>query len=216
MDFKISTEEYIEYLEEVYKRLLENRDYITELDLATGDGDHWVNMNLGFEEIVKQSDELKTLSLAEAFKKISMIMMSKIGGSSGVLYGGAYMAASKTLTESEYIGKFELLGIWEAMLEDIMNRGKTEVGSKTMVDSLYPAVDTLKTFIDEEESYETLITKVSEAAIDGANSTKDMPAIRGRASYQANKGVGHLDPGAVTMSYQIEEFSKYVLNKNRS
>lgn len=212
MSFRLTSKEYVEYLERVYDRLLENKDYITELDLATGDGDHWVNMNLGFEEIINQAKDLKSMSLFDTFKKISMIMMSKIGGSSGVLYGGAYMAAAKTLPEVSHLGRSELLSIWESMLSDIMTRGKAEIGSKTMIDALAPAVEELKIQIENGNDDTELLKSVAEAAMKGAEDTKDMPAIRGRASYQTNKGVGHLDPGAVTMAYQIEEFCEYVLS----
>lgn len=204
----------MEYIKAFYDLLQEHKDYISELDLATGDGDHWLNMNTGFGELVKNADQIKDLSLQDAFKKISMILMSKVGGSSGVLYGGAYMAAAKTLEAVDYIGRDELYKVYSAMLEDIMKRGKTEVGSKTMVDALAPAVEELKKKIDEEASDEELLKAVAEAARKGADATKDMPALRGRASYQADKGIGHLDPGAVTMAYQIETLCNYILQKS--
>src|SRR5699024_6399969 len=131
---------YMEYIEKFFELLQENKEYITELDLATGDGDHWLNMNTGFGELIKNQEEIKEMKLQDAFKKISMTLMSKVGGSSGVLYGGAYMAATKTLTGVDYIGRNELYNILNAMLEDIMKRGDSKKGSKTMVDALAPAV----------------------------------------------------------------------------
>lgn len=212
MGFKLDSSNYVEYLKDFYSLLQEKKDYVTGLDLATGDGDHWLNMNTGFGEVIKIEEELKEMTLQNVFKKIGMILMSKIGGSSGVLYGGAYMAASKVLGDVDYIGKNELYEVYSAMLEDIMKRGKTEVGQKTMVDALAPVVDKLKEQIDGEANDKDLLEAMAKAALDGAEATKDMPAIRGRASYQTNKGVGHLDPGAVTMAYQIEVLSKYILN----
>ncbi|HLS53132.1 MAG TPA: dihydroxyacetone kinase subunit L, partial [Tissierellaceae bacterium] len=104
-----------------------------------------------------------------------------------------------------------LYNILSAMLEDIMKRGKTEVGSKTMVDALAPAVEEYKAQMDKEADDKELLEAVAQAAKEGAEATRDMEAIRGRASYQANKGVGHLDPGAVTMAYQIEILCNYIL-----
>lgn len=213
MAFKINSSDYMEYLREFYDVLQENKDYITELDLATGDGDHWLNMNTGFGELLKNEDQIKNMNLQDAFKRISMILMSKVGGSSGVLYGGAYMAASKTLEDVEYIDRNELYGILNAMLMDIMKRGNTKVGSKTMVDALAPAVEELKSKIDEGASDKELLESTAAAARKGADDTKDMPAIRGRASYQTDKAVGHLDPGAVTMAYQIEILCNYILRR---
>lgn len=211
MAFKVDSSDYVEYLKAFYDLLQENKEYITDLDLATGDGDHWLNMNTGFGEVIKIEEELKAIDLQNVFKKIGMTLMSKVGGSSGVLYGGAYMAAAKTLGDVGYIGRNELYNIYNAMLADIMKRGKTEIGSKTMVDALAPAVEELKVKIGEEASDKELLESTLKAANEGAFATKEMPAMRGRASYQANKGVGHLDPGAVTMAYQIETLCNYIL-----
>lgn len=211
MSFELSSKDYVEYLNEFYTLLQENKEYITNLDLATGDGDHWLNMNTGFGELLKKEEELKEMDLQTCFKNISITLMSKIGGSSGVLYGGAYMAAAKQLNDVEAIDRNVLYNILNAMLEDIMKRGKSEPGSKTMVDALYPAVERLKESIDEDLDDENLLKEVAKAAKKGAESTKDMRAIRGRASYQSDKGLGHLDPGAVTMAYQIETLCNYII-----
>jgi len=211
MGFELSSKDYVEYLNEFYTLLQENKEYITNLDLATGDGDHWLNMNTGFGELLKKEDELKEMDLQTCFKNISITLMSKIGGSSGVLYGGAYMAAAKQLNDVEAIDRNVLYNILNAMLEDIMKRGKSEPGSKTMVDALYPAVERLKEAIEEDLDDEKLLKEVAKAAKEGAESTKDMKAIRGRASYQSDKGLGHLDPGAVTMAYQIETLCNYII-----
>lgn len=210
MSFKIDAKFYVDYLDEYYKLLQEEREYITELDLATGDGDHWTNMNMGFEKILQSKDKLKNLSPSDLFKNLGMTMMSTIGGSSGILYGGAYLAASKELAGVETIGRVELAKIWEAMLEDMMKRGKSDRGSKTMIDALAPAVDEIKRQIEIDASDKELLESVAKAAMAGAESTREMPALRGRASYQGNKGVGHLDPGAVTMAYQIKILCEFI------
>ena len=95
MSFVITSSDYVKYINIVSKRIYENGDYITDLDAATGDGDHWTNINMGFQNLVAASDELRNMPICEVFKKIGMLMMSNIGGSSGILYGGAYIAASK-------------------------------------------------------------------------------------------------------------------------
>lgn len=213
MDFQLNTKDYMEYLRKSYDRINKNKDYITELDAATGDGDHWVNINMGFEKLMEISEELESLPLAEMFNKIGMTMMSVIGGSSGVLYGGAYIAASKVLTNKDFIDKETLKSIFEAQTESMMKRGQAKPGDKTMIDTLHSVVEG---FNIEKDDIKNILISVKEAAIQGANSTKDMLAVKGRASYQTNKGVGHLDPGAVTMSYQIEELIDYIIEKKIS
>ncbi|MEG0912528.1 MAG: dihydroxyacetone kinase subunit DhaL [Oscillospiraceae bacterium] len=204
MSFTITSSDYVDYINAAAKKIAANGDYITGLDAITGDGDHWANINMGFENLVAASDEMRAMPINGVFKKIGMLMMSKIGGSSGILYGGAYIAAGKAVAGKESINSEELCASMDAMVKDMMERGKAEPGFKTMIDALYPAVEAYKKALAEGKSDAETLDEVKKAAIDGAEATKAMQAVKGRASYQTNKGVGHLDPGAVTMAYQIE------------
>ena len=213
MGFILTSEDYVAYIQNAAKKIHENGDYISQLDAATGDGDHWANINMGFENLVAAGDELKALPIDGAFKKIGMLMMSKIGGSSGILYGGAYMAAAKKCAGKKELDAAGLCEALEAMVTDMMNRGKAEPGMKTMIDALYPAVEAFKAGLAAGTDEKALLEQVKQASLDGAEATRGMEAVKGRASYQTNKGVGHLDPGAVTMSYQIEELCNYLIAK---
>ena len=210
MGFQLSSKDYTEYIKLAAEKIHENGDYITALDSATGDGDHWSNINMGFEKLLEVIPELELMSISEQFKKIGMIMMSVIGGSSGVLYGSAYIGAAKVLKGRESIENQDMCNVLEAMLEAIMARGNAKPGFKTMIDCLYPAVQCYKDCIAKGISEKDTADLVKKAAADGAQSTADMEAVRGRACYQANKGIGHLDPGAITMSYQIEALMDYI------
>lgn len=213
MGFVLTSEDYVAYIQNAAKKIHENGEYISELDAATGDGDHWANINLGFENLVAASDTLKAMPIDGVFKKIGMIMMSKIGGSSGILYGGAYMAAAKKCAGRADLDAAGLCEALEAMVNDMMTRGKAEPGMKTMIDALYPAVEAFKAGLAAGTDEKALLAEVKQASIDGAEATRGMEAVKGRASYQTNKGVGHLDPGAVTMSYQIAELCDYLAQK---
>lgn len=205
MGFILTSNDYVDYINNAAKKIHENGDYISGLDAATGDGDHWANINLGFENLVGAGDEMRAMPIDGVFKKIGMLMMSKIGGSSGILYGGAYMAAAKKCAGKAEIDAAGLCDALEAMVNDMMSRGKAEPGMKTMIDALYPAVEAFKKGLAAGDDETAILAAVKQASIDGAEATRDMEAVKGRASYQTNKGVGHLDPGAVTMSYQIAE-----------
>lgn len=213
MAFELTAADYVEYIKKAYALIHENGDYVTELDLATGDGDHWSNINMGFEKLVENSEKLAGMSVSDELKEIGKIMMAVIGGSSGVLYGSAYLAAAKSVKGKETLGKKELCDVLEAMLNAIISRGQAQEGFKTMIDSLAPAVKEYKKCLEEDTDDKTLCERVKKAAVDGAENTKNMEAVRGRATYQANKGVGHLDPGAVTMSYQISVLMDCVMEK---
>lgn len=213
MSFQLTSKDYIEYIKRVYQVIHGQKDYITDLDSATGDGDHWANINMGFEKLAALSDDLEKLNISDALKEIGKSMMAVIGGSSGVLYGSAYLGAAKVMKGKEYIEYQTLYEMLKAMLEAIMSRGNAQRGFKTMVDSLALAVDCYEKCLTDGIDQAAALKAVKQAAIDGAESTRAMEAVRGRATYQANKGVGHLDPGAVTMSYQIAELMDYILEK---
>jgi len=210
MSFTLTPADYVGYINAAAVKIRDNGDYITGLDAITGDGDHWANINMGFENLVAAGDAMKAMPMDGVFKKIGMIMMSKIGGSSGVLYGGAYMAAAKAVAGKAELSSEDLCASLEAMVNDMMQRGKAEPGYKTMIDSLYPAVQAYKAALAAGKSDADTLADVKKAAEDGAEATKGMQAVKGRASYQTDKGVGHLDPGAVTMSYQIGCLCDYI------
>jgi dihydroxyacetone kinase-like protein len=203
MGFRMSSADYVDYIIYAAKIIEEDGEYITSLDAATGDGDHWTNMDAGFKKLISIGEELSQLPLQDMMKKIGMTMMSVIGGSAGVLYGSSYIAASKVCAGKDVID-CDLLGqILEAMSLDIMNRNKSKPGFKTMLDALYPAVEAFKTGKEAGLEENELLALVKKAADEGSKSTAAMEAVRGRACYQADKGVGHIDPGSVTMSYLI-------------
>lgn len=213
MEFQLTSKDYAEYIRLAYQKIHENGDYITSLDAATGDGDHWANLDSGFQKLNEIADSLGTMCLFEEFRQIGSTMMSVIGGSSGILYGSAYLEAAKTLEGKETIGNNELYQVLSAMLKAMMSRGNAKPGWKTMIDCLYPAVECYKACLEEKASIKELLVRVRRAAIDGAENTRNMEAVKGRASYQTGKGVGYLDPGAVTMSYQLEILFNYALGK---
>lgn len=215
MGFSLRSRDYMEYIKRAYELIHSRGDYITELDSATGDGDHWTNINMGFESLVQQAERLEEMELSEQFREIGRIMMSVIGGSSGILYGSAYIAASKTLEGKERIGEETLYEVLLSMLDAITARGQAKEGDKTMIDSLAPAVKKYKECLDRQEDAELLCEEVKKAAEEGAENTKKMEAVRGRASYQADRGLGHLDPGAVTMSYQLVTLMDFAAEKSR-
>lgn len=208
-----SVKDYVNYCVNAAALIAENKDYITALDAATGDGDHWANMNMGFQKIVDSRQELEASSYSDLFKKIAMIMMSAIGGSSGVLYGSAYLSAAKVVGESSELDISILSQVVSAMLEGICKRGNSGPGMKTMIDTLDAAVNELKAALSEGADEKSALMRMEQGAKRGMESTAQMEAVRGRAYYQADKGVGHLDPGAVTMYYQLKTLSECMLKK---
>lgn len=168
MSFTLTAKDYAEYIKLAYDLIHSKGDYITELDSITGDGDHWTNINMGFENLVKNIDRLEVMGLSDEFKEIGKIMMSVIGGSSGVLYGSAYIAAAKVLKEKDVLHDADLCAVLKAMLDAIVARGQAKEGYKTMIDSLAPAVKKYEECLANGTPTAELCELVKKAAEDGA------------------------------------------------
>ncbi len=213
MSLELTSHDYVEYINRAAEKIASEGEYITELDAATGDGDHWTNINSGFKSLVNIGDELAKMPIGDMFKKIGMTLMSSVGGSSGALYGSAYIAVAKALKDNVTINIVDVQTMYREMFVAIKKRGKVEAGQKTMIDAICPAIEVLKKADEESVPEKETLKLMKNAALDGAQDTKYMEAVRGRAYYQKEKGVGHLDPGAVSMSMLIACFADYCLDK---
>ena len=162
------------------QKVQEEKDYLSELDGPIGDGDHGANLARGMAAALEALNSTDPQSAAEAFKAVSMALISKVGGASGPLYGSAFMGMMK----AEQAGQ-DLAGVLEAGLDIIVKRGHAQVGEKTMVDVWSPVVEAVKK------------NQLTNDFIDQAIlSTKDIVATKGRASYVGERSIGHIDPGS--------------------
>lgn len=174
----------LRWLNDFGERVQENKQLLSDLDQAIGDGDHGINMARGLSELKKTFADKEPTDLKDVFKTAGMTMVSKVGGASGPLYGTAFLNMSKAV-ESETIDSVGLTKVIEAGLEGIEKRGKSHAGEKTMIDVWEPVVHALH--------QEDLTDDVVDAAL---QKTKDLKATKGRASYLGERSIGHLDPGA--------------------
>ncbi len=164
---------------------IDEKQYISDLDNAIGDGDHGFNMAKAFSFYIEKTQQQEPVSLQDEFKSLAMILMSKVGGTAGPIYGSAFLTMSKNLVDIEEMDDEVFAGIVEKGLESIQLRGKAQVGEKTLVDVWYPVVNALK-----EKSLTT------ENIDEFVNATIPLLATKGRASYLAERSIGHIDPGS--------------------
>ncbi|EQB1801204.1 dihydroxyacetone kinase subunit L [Listeria monocytogenes] len=174
----------LRWLNDFGERVQENKQLLSDLDQAIGDGDHGTNMARGLGELKKAFTEKEPADLKDVFKTAGMTMVSKVGGASGPLYGTAFLNMSKAV-DADTIDAVGLTKVIEAGLEGIEKRGKSHAGEKTMIDVWEPVVHALH--------QEDLTDDVVDAAL---QKTKDLKATKGRASYLGERSIGHLDPGA--------------------
>jgi dihydroxyacetone kinase-like protein len=183
----------------------ENRRYLTKLDSEIGDGDHGNNMHRGLQAALERLATAEPSSPVDVLKAVSMALVSKVGGAAGPLYGTAFLRASSALSDKEEVSAGDVAGALEAALGGIQQRGKAEVGDKTIVDALEPAVGAAKEAASETDaSVAAVFRAAAEAAKEGAESTVPLTARKGRASYLGARAQGHQDPGA-TSTYLLLE-----------
>ena len=196
----VSRNDVVAWIKAVAGMIAENSSYLTELDSAIGDADHGANMDRGFKAVFNKIPEIEDKDIGTIFKTVGMTLLSTVGGAGGPLYGTYFLQAGiKTA------GKMELtLADWaealEASLAGIIMRGKAEIGDKTMVDALTPAVAALKQALQDSQPINVALELSANAAKNGMEGTIPLVARKGRASYLGERSAGHQDPGA-TSSY---------------
>jgi dihydroxyacetone kinase-like protein len=174
----------------------ENAAMLTELDTAIGDGDHGENMMRGFKAIEKKLDTTPVTDISALFKLVGMTLLSSVGGAAGPLYGGFFLALSKATAGKETLSKTEVGEVLTAGLADIQKRGKAQLGDKTMVDALSPALDAYRASPDGDLAQAMRVAV--EQAHKSAEATIPLQAKKGRASYLGERSIGHQDPGATS------------------
>jgi dihydroxyacetone kinase-like protein len=202
-DVDTQREAVLAAVDAVAERLSEEKSYLTDLDSVIGDADHGANMNRGFGKVAEKVDDLDG-DVDEIVKTVGTTLISEVGGASGPLYGGSIMFASQELEGG--ITTETSVAFAEAYLEKVQDRGNAEVGAKTMVDALTPAVHTYKKSIEQDDLPPlTAFAKAVDAAERGVRFTVPLKARKGRASYLDWRSVGHQDPGATSTLFIMEE-----------
>ena len=199
-----ATERTIGIVREMAAAMEEHRKYLTKLDSEIGDGDHGNNMRRGFTAALERLDGEDPDSPADILKSVSMALIGKVGGAAGPLYGTAFLRASTALSGSEVTPE-DAAGALEAAFGGIKQRGKAEVGDKTILDALAPAVEAAKEAAGTPDAtVASVFRAAAEAAEEGAESTVPLTARKGRASYLGARAEGHRDPGATSTQLLLD------------
>ncbi|RKM57464.1 dihydroxyacetone kinase subunit L [Butyrivibrio sp. CB08] len=196
-------------LKAIGEKIIENRDFLTDLDREIGDADHGVNMARGFQSVIEKVSQDDS-DIGASLKKAGMTLLSTVGGASGPLYGTAYMEAGKVLMGKETLTADDLKLALEAAIAGIQKRGKAEKGEKTMLDSLIPAYDVYCEKIGGGASIVDALDAACTAANEGIEFTKTIAATKGRASYLGDRSIGHQDPGATSLTLTLETIRDFL------
>jgi dihydroxyacetone kinase phosphoprotein-dependent L subunit len=175
---------------------VENEKYFGDLDSVVGDGDFGYSMARGFELVISGWDDFDRTDIGTFLKKVAVMITSRIGGTSGPIWGTAFLRAGTTAGAATELEPEQVLAMLRAAAEGIKARGKSDVGDKTLLDALVPATDSIERSIADGLDAQATLRAAAQVARDSAEATRPMQARRGRASYTGERSIGTLDAGA--------------------
>lgn len=193
----MNSEQTRDFLQRFASKIDAHAQQLTDLDAAIGDADHGTNMQRGLTAVVATLPAEGTPSAL--LKSAAMTMISKVGGASGPLYGTAFLRAASANTDKAEWSEGDLKAALEAAYNGLIERGKAQVGDKTMLDAWRPALDALQAGTPAD---------AAKAARAGSDATTPLIAKKGRASYLGERSVGHLDPGSVSSALLFEALAE--------
>jgi dihydroxyacetone kinase-like protein len=211
----LAYEDVLRWIEEFASEMAANKQSLTRLDSAIGDGDHGTNMNRGMQAALQRIDAIEGHDIGALLKGVGMALVSKVGGAAGPLYGTLFMQLGTATAGKEELSSEEWSAAWDAAVKGVQMRGKAELEDKTMIDALVPARDALASAIDDGDCLAEALERAASAAEEGMKATVPLVARKGRASYLGERSAGHQDPGA-TSSYLLVRTAAAVMGGGRS
>ena len=200
-----STQERVELVvRTIAQTALDNEKYFGDLDAVMGDGDFGYSLARGFEKVLEGWDDIDRTDPGTFLKKIGMIVTSRIGGTSGPIWGTAFLKAGMTAGSASSLGGDDLVAMLRAAVDGIKARGKSDVGDKTLLDTLVPMTDRIEQELQAGASTADVVAAAAATARESAEATVDMVARRGRASYTGERSRGSVDAGAMGVAVIVE------------
>ncbi|APO78085.1 dihydroxyacetone kinase ADP-binding subunit L 1 (plasmid) [Rhizobium etli 8C-3] len=207
----ITTRDLQHLLALIAEEMEKNRDRLCELDGVIGDGDHGLAMDAGCQAITKAVGELDAAQTAPTllFNIAAKAFLNAVGASSGPLYATAFMRAGAAAKDKQALSDDDLLSVVAAMAQGIHERGKAEIGEKTMMDAWGPAANAALEARRQGASLSQCLAAAVQAARKGCEATSGMVATKGRAARLGDRAVGHVDPGAASAVIMIESMARF-------
>ncbi len=194
----INRDDLLAWLNELQNVFTQNKAYLTDLDAAIGDADHGINLERGFNAVAAELEKSDPPDLAGILKTVAMTLIKTVGGASGPLYGTLFLRAATVCAGKDDLAPADIVALFSAGLDGVVQRGKAELNDKTIVDALTPAVTAMKTACDAGADLNQILHQGTAAAQSGMKRTIEMQARKGRASYLGARSIGHQDPGATS------------------
>lgn len=195
----MTREQIVKWLQAVGDAMAANKEILTQLDAAIGDGDYGISMDRGFKKVNSQLSAVVDKDIGSILKSTGMALISSMGGASGPLYGTLFIRAGTAASGKHELNTTEMAVVLKAGLLGLIERGKAQVGDKTMVDALTPAVEAFEQAAQDGVDITEALGQTVAAAERGMKDTIPLIARKGRASYLGERSIGHQDPGATSV-----------------
>jgi len=196
----VSKEDVLRWLDTLQELFAQNEQRLTDLDSAIGDGDFGASLTRGFTAVKAQLAANPPADLRAVFQNVSMILIKTMGGSSGPLLGTFFLRAGATCGDKSELAPADVVALFKAGVEGLKQRGKAELGDKTMMDAWIPAVEAMQSALDAGGGLPEILERGAAAAEAGMQATIPMQARKGRGSYLGERSVGHQDAGATAVA----------------
>ena len=186
---------------------VDNEKEFGDLDAVVGDGDFGYSLARGFEIVLADWDSFDRSSPSAFLQKVGMVISGRIGGTSGPLWGTAFLRASIAVKGVGEVHGSDVVAMLRNAIDGIKTRGKSDVGDKTLLDALVPVANALAEDVAAGTDAPPTLRRLARVARRSADQTAMLQARRGRASYTGERSIGSPDPGAVAIAVILERLS---------
>lgn len=203
-----SSFEQVEYVvRTIAQTAVDNEKEFGDLDAVVGDGDFGYSLARGFEIVLQDWDTYDRKDIGTFLKKIAVVITSRIGGTSGPIWGTAFLRAGGVAAGKSELTGTDVVAMLRAAAEGISARGKAVLGEKTLLDALIPATDTIEAAVGRGETTAEIVRLTADTTAQAAEATKQLQAMRGRASYTGERSIGSVDAGAMALAVIAEQIA---------
>ena len=206
----ITTAKMLQALKFMCDTIEDEKEYLSELDGAIGDGDHGVNMAKCFREVKKKLAESSAEDVGALFKEVGMVVLNSVGGAMGALYGTFFLKLSQESVGKAEVSLSDLVTMFQTGEQGILDIGKANLGDKTLIDTLSPAVRAIEKAEKKGKALAGALADFEQTAKQGMESTKDMLAKMGRASRLGERTIGHQDAGATSCYFILRSLASAI------
>ncbi len=208
---EITPTEFLGLVEALAKTFEEEESSLNELDSRIGDGECGTNLRKAFRNVSGKLLSMPSAEVNTLIEQLGAHLIASAGGTIGLLFGVGIRAAGKAVAGASPLKAEDIVKMGNAAIEAVKTRGRSQTGDKTFLDAMVPAVTAFSNGINNGKPSSKALQDAVRAAREGAETTRNMVARRGRASYLGRRSLGYIDPGASAFVLALESVERYLV-----